>query len=185
MFAIGVTQRMNSSVATVMSAPSRRSCHWSGCAARSSSVRPITVRVVSAPPSSSEQAVGQSRVRTGERFVVDGGLGPDAHDVVDGALALLVVELGACSVELRSRQASRRRSRYRRATSTDDGALRPVHELGPHLAREAEEVADHHRRQRRREIVHDLRLPPRAATASSNSVTVSRTWSSQFVTAAG
>ena len=50
---IGVTQRMNSSTATVRSAPSRRSAHCSGRAASSRIVRAMTVRVVSAPPSSS------------------------------------------------------------------------------------------------------------------------------------
>ena len=52
---MGVTQRMNSSTATDGSAPALSFAHWSGWAMRSRIVRAMTVRVVSAPPSSSSR----------------------------------------------------------------------------------------------------------------------------------
>ena len=51
---------MNSSVAMVESAPSRSRDHSSGLAIRFRIVRAITVRVVSAPPSSSSRQSGMT-----------------------------------------------------------------------------------------------------------------------------
>ena len=121
MLSTGVTQRMNSSVATVMSAPSRSSWYWSGRLASSMIVRAITVRVVSAPAVEQQQAVVDDPVEA-DRLAVDLGRGPDGHDVVGRAALLLLVELGARTGELH------RRGHHvvvdvARTTAADDGAL--------------------------------------------------------------
>ena len=70
MLRIGVTQRMNSStpVAPSRAGSSSRSWRWSGWRASSTQIAPITVRVVSAPPSSRRSASctisSSSRART-------------------------------------------------------------------------------------------------------------------------
>jgi len=81
---IGVTKRMNSSVASTGSAPSRRSCHTSGRSIRFRIVRAITVRVVSAPPSRMSRqsemtaSIGRGRpsISASVGLVVAGGSGP-------------------------------------------------------------------------------------------------------------
>ena len=78
MLSTGVTQRMNSSIATVMSAPSRSSWYWSGRAASSRIVRAITVRVVSAPPSSSSR----QSLMTGSRPIGSPSISAVVHTVM-------------------------------------------------------------------------------------------------------
>ena len=151
---MGVTQRMNSSVATDRSAPALSAAHWSGWAMRSRIVRAMTVRVVSAPPSSSSRQ-SEMTVSTVSGSPSTSAVGPDRHDVVGRAARLLGVQVARRLGELHGREHAVL-VEVAGAAAHGDRALGPVLQLGPALLGEAEQPGDGHGRQGSGELVDDL-----------------------------
>ena len=97
-----------------------------------------------------QQAVGDGRV--------DGHVGrrPGRHHVVHRAALLLGVQLGRRLGELH-RGEDAVVVQVPRPTAQDDRALRPLLQVVPAVLSEPQQLADHHRGQRRREIIDHLR----------------------------
>ena len=162
MLRIGVTHRMNSSTAVVESSSgcSTSSRRWSGCSASSRIIEPMTVRVVSAPPSrsssvSSSTCIGLPPLGDPDRDQVVARLGPTGFDQLRG----LGEEVDHHRHDVGVRHVRRAVGHVQAAQR--HGLLRPVPQQLPHVARVAEQVADHHRRQPRRDRLDHLALTER------------------------